>query len=119
KSAAIQSDQLATLGQLAAGVAHEIRNPLTTVKGFIQLIKPYLKDSGKEEYADIALDEINRANEIIHEFLNAAKPQIHEKQVIDINKLMKSILLLYESEAILRNLDIEFIPECQSQDLFL
>lgn len=119
QEAAIHSDQLATIGQLAAGVAHEIRNPLTTVKGFIQLIKPYLTDVGKEDYATIALDEINRANDIIHEFLNTAKPQKHRKQFIDVSKLIKDIMVLYESEAILRNINIEVIGECSNSLLYL
>jgi signal transduction histidine kinase len=107
KDAAILSEHLATIGQLAAGIAHEIRNPLTTVKGFIQLLQPYLVDIGKEEYAIIALEEIERANEIIFEFLNAAKPQQNKKQIINVQKLVKDIVMLYESEAILRNIEID------------
>lgn len=109
KDAAILSEHLATIGQLAAGIAHEIRNPLTTVKGFIQLIQPHLVEIGKEEYALIALEEIDRANEIIYEFLNAAKPQQNKKQSISVDKLIKDIVMLYESEAILRN--IEFVTD--------
>jgi signal transduction histidine kinase len=119
QEAAFHSEQLATIGQLAAGVAHEIRNPLTTVKGFIQLIKPYLSDVGKEDYATIALDEINRANDIIHEFLNTAKPQKNKKQIIEVNKLMRDIMVLYESEAILRNINIEVIGNCNQAQLYL
>lgn len=107
KQTAINSDHLATIAKLAAGIAHEIRNPLTTVKGFIQLLKPHLSEIGKEDYANIALEEIDRANEIIYQFLNAAKPQQFKKQQIHINKLVKDIVLLYESETILRNIQIE------------
>lgn len=119
KEAAILSDHLATIGQLAAGIAHEIRNPLTTVKGFIQLIKPYLSEIGKEEYARIALDEIDRANEIIYEFLNAAKPKKNKRQIIDVNKLVKDTLILYESEAILRNLEIETFYSGENAKLYI
>lgn len=107
KDAVNHSDQLAVMGQLAAGIAHEIRNPLTTVKGFIQLIKPYLSEIGKEEYALIAIDEIDRANGIIYEFLNAAKPSQNKKQLMAVNKLLKDIILLFESEAIFKNLEME------------
>lgn len=92
--------------KLAAGIAHEIRNPLTTVSGFIQLLKPYLKEIGKDQYADIALDELKRANEIIYEFLNASKPSEDNIIPISINKLVKETTLLYESEAILNNIEI-------------
>ncbi len=115
----ILSDQLATMGQLAAGIAHEIRNPLTTVKGFIQLIKPYLSEIGKEEYAAIAIDEIDRANEIIYEFLNAAKPSQNKKQLISVNKLIKDIIILFESEAILKDLEMETIYHCEDAKLYI
>ncbi|WML50711.1 ATP-binding protein [Neobacillus sp. PS3-34] len=91
---------------LAAGIAHEIRNPLTTVKGFIQLIRPYLQEIDKVQYADIALEEIDRANGIIFEFLNASKPQMATQLIRSINALVKDIALLYESEAILRDIQI-------------
>ncbi|MDQ0268607.1 ATP-binding protein [Cytobacillus purgationiresistens] len=97
------SEYANNLSTIAASMAHEIRNPLTTVKGFLQLLKPHLADIGKEQYADIALDEINRANEIIYEFLNAAKPPDHKKKVIYLNKIVRDTLLLFESEAIVQN----------------
>ena len=92
------------INTLAAGIAHEIRNPLTTVKGFLQLLRPYLYEIGKEQYADIAIDELNRANDLIFEFLNATKPQMNKKEIVSINKLIKDIGLLYESEALLHNI---------------
>ncbi|MBU8878586.1 GHKL domain-containing protein [Bacillus sp. FJAT-29790] len=103
----LSSDYLANVGKLAAGIAHEIRNPLTTVKGFIQLLKPYLSDIGKEQYANIALAELNRANDLIFEFLDAAKPREHKKENLSLNKIVKEISMLYESEAILRNVELE------------
>lgn len=104
-----KSDHLATVSKLAAGIAHEIRNPLTTIKGFLQLLKPYMAQINKEEYATVALEEIDRANEIIYSFLNMAKPKMVEKDLkaTKINQLIQEIKLLYESEAILRNVTIE------------
>lgn len=52
---AYQNDSLAMLGKLSASIAHEIRNPLTAIRGFIQLLHPYLHQLGKEEYAKIIL----------------------------------------------------------------
>lgn len=98
------------MSSLAAGIAHEIRNPLTTIKGFIQLLKPYLNEIGKAYYADVALDEIDRANEIIYEFLNASKPQLGGKQGISLTKLLNDLFILYESEAILHNIELILVP---------
>ncbi|MGG5254214.1 histidine kinase dimerization/phospho-acceptor domain-containing protein [Neobacillus sp. SM06] len=106
KDAAKAVDHHHNVEKLAAGIAHEIRNPLTTVKGFLQLLRPYLKELGKEQYAEVALEEINRANDIIFEFLNAAKPQTDESQEVSLNKIVHDIVILYESEAILRNIEI-------------
>ncbi|TYS65330.1 GHKL domain-containing protein [Bacillus infantis] len=100
----------ANLGKLAAGIAHEIRNPLTTVKGFLQLLKPQLREIGKEEYASIALGEISRANEIIGSFLNANKPSENKMKKVHINQIVKEIVMLYESEAVLRGSLLLFEP---------
>ncbi len=107
---AYQNDKLALLGKIAASIAHEVRNPLTSIRGFIQLLRPHLKSLGKDEYAKIIMDEIDRANEIIYEFLNSSKPSVPDKQEVHVSSLLKEIRLLFESEALLRGCDIELIP---------
>lgn len=101
-----QSTYLKNIGQLAAGIAHEIRNPLTTIKGFIQLLKPSLVDIKKEEYATIALEEIDRANEILYQFLNAAKPDKNQLKEVRLNKLIQEICLLFEGELNIKNIHL-------------
>ncbi|MEK3854728.1 sensor histidine kinase [Cytobacillus sp. FSL H8-0458] len=92
--------------QLAAALAHEIRNPLTTVKGFMELLKPYLIEIGKEQYAQIAIDEINRANDMIYEFLNASKSGLNKKTEIDLNKLIQEMKILFENQANIKNIKL-------------
>lgn len=99
---AYQNDKLAMLGKIAASIAHEIRNPLTSIRGFIQLLRPHLLTLGKEEYARIILDEIDRANDIIYEFLNSSKPTAPMVQIVTIDSLLKEVMLLSESEALMR-----------------
>jgi len=99
---AYQNDKLAMLGKIAAAIAHEIRNPLTSIRGFIQLLRPHLLALGKEEYARIILSEIDRANEIINEFLNSSKPSAPMMQLVPINSLLKEVILLSESEALMK-----------------
>lgn len=105
---AFAQDKLAMLGQIAAAIAHEIRNPLTAIRGFIQLLRPYLRAIGKDEYSRIILAEIDRANDIIVEFLDSSKPTKPEKTCIPIRLLLKDVVMLAESEALMRGCEIRF-----------
>ncbi|WP_433945811.1 ATP-binding protein [Paenibacillus sp. SN-8-1] len=103
---AYQNDKLAMLGKISAAIAHEIRNPLTAIRGFIQLLRPHLLQLGKDEYARIILMEIDRANDIIHEFLNSSKPSAPQKTVVSVPSLLKDALLLSESEALMKGCEM-------------
>ncbi|MBB6669788.1 ATP-binding protein [Cohnella nanjingensis] len=103
---AFQNDKLAMLGKIAAAIAHEIRNPLTSIRGFIQLLKPYLDSIGKQEYARIILSEIDRANDIIYEFLNSSKPSAPMTQTVLVGLLLKETILLTESEAHMSGIEL-------------
>ncbi|WP_420901910.1 ATP-binding protein [Paenibacillus dendritiformis] len=104
---AYQNDKLAILGKIAAAIAHEIRNPLTSIRGFIQLLRPHLMHLGKEEYARIILAEIDRANDIIFEFLNSSKPSAPMTSEVPISSLLREVVLLTESEALMKGCEIE------------
>lgn len=103
---AYQNDSLAMLGKLSASIAHEIRNPLTAIRGFIQLLNPHLQQLGKHEYAKIILAEIDRANDIIHEFLTSSKPSAPQVGMISVSALLKEVVLLTESEALMNGCEI-------------
>ncbi|MFC4601680.1 ATP-binding protein [Cohnella hongkongensis] len=108
EQAAFQNDKLAMLGKIAAAIAHEIRNPLTSIRGFIQLLNPYLQEIGKQEYGRIILSEIDRANDIIYEFLNSSKPSAPMKQKVLVDLLLRETILLSESEAHMKNCEIHY-----------
>ncbi|GIO89751.1 ATP-binding protein [Paenibacillus lactis] len=108
---AYQNDKLAMLGKISASIAHEIRNPLTSIRGFIQLLRPHLVSLGKEEYARIILTEIDRANDIIYEFLNSSKPSAPETKVVAVSSLLKEVVLLTESEALMKGCQINLHTE--------
>ncbi|MBT2289776.1 GHKL domain-containing protein [Paenibacillus albidus] len=107
---AYQNDNLAMLGKLSASIAHEIRNPLTAIRGFIQLLRPHLHQLGKDEYARIILAEIDRANDIIHEFLMSSKPSVPQVGMISVSALLKEAVLLTESEALMKGCQIHLHP---------
>jgi len=112
---AFQNDKLAMLGKIAAAIAHEIRNPLTSIRGFIQLLNPYLKEIGKAEYGRIIISEIDRANDIIYEFLNSSKPSAPMKETVLVGLLLKESILLSESEAHMKGCELH----CEVFDPYL
>ncbi len=103
------AEKLSLVGELAAGVAHEIRNPLTSIKGFIQLFQEGIV---KHEYFNVILTEFNRIEEIIKEFLSLAKPQEIQPKLVHIPSLLKEIETLLESETILN--DVDFSVEMET-----
>lgn len=90
-----KSEKLAIVGQLASSIAHEIRNPLTTVKGFIQLLQEQVNNP---PYMDITLNEVSKIEDIINEFLEFATPKNIGMKELDIKVLVKQVIeLLYPS----------------------
>lgn len=82
-----------------AEMVHEVKNPLTTVKGLLQLLKPYLVMIEKDRYADIAISEIDRADELLTEYLHSNKPNSPMQKAVCVNTLMEEMMLLFEREA--------------------
>lgn len=98
-----KAEKLQVVGELAAGVAHEIRNPITAIKGFIQLFQ---RGVIKEEYFEVILGEFNRIEEIITEFLSLAKTQEMKPSLVNIPILLNEVITLLGSEANLMNIQI-------------
>lgn len=100
----VRSEKLSVIGELAASVAHEIRNPLTSLKGFVQLLKE--KNEQDLIYYDIMLSELNRINHIVGELLLLAKPQELKFTSFDISKTLVDVLSLLETQANMTNVQL-------------
>lgn len=103
----IRSEKLSVVGQLAAGVAHEIRNPLTSLRGFTQLLKSRDGDGQNNEFYDIMLNELDRINYIVGEFMLLSRPQQMQKlEHHDLRELISGMLPIIETQAIIHNVTI-------------
>jgi signal transduction histidine kinase len=101
----LRSEKLAVVGELAAGVAHEIRNPLTSIKGFMQLAEQ--NGEFNSQYVQIMLSEISRIELIVSEYLSLAKPnQNSPKSLQNMGTLVGNVITLFESQTNLRNITI-------------
>ncbi|MBO2946200.1 PAS domain-containing protein [Paenibacillus sp. F411] len=99
-----KNEMLSAVGQLAAGVAHEIRNPLTALKGFTKLMSG--KGMGNDMYIDIMLNELNRIEQIVSELLVLAKPQAIDFVEKDLTPILQDVLMLLESQANMNNVEM-------------
>ncbi|MDQ7793596.1 MAG: ATP-binding protein [bacterium] len=103
----MQAEKLALVGELAAGAAHEIRNPLTCIRGFIQLLKvPAPAGDLPAQYLDIVLGEIDRIEHIVRDLLQLARPPELNLGPADLNALAKEACLLFMTEAVRRGVSL-------------
>ena len=108
-------ERLNLIGQLAAGISHEIRNPLTTVKGFLQLMGSKSKYAQDKEYMDLMISEIDRANSIITDFLSLAKSNSENILSGNINDVINKVFPMLQADAFNSNkevaTDLELLPD--------
>ncbi|QDH21535.1 ATP-binding protein [Saccharibacillus brassicae] len=91
--------QLHLVGEVAAGIGHEVRNPMTTVRGFLQLMLMQGKNTLEPAYLQVMIEELDRANQIITEFLSLAKDHMVQLKRENLNDLIRKILPLIEADA--------------------
>lgn len=105
----IKNEKLSIVSELAASVAHEVRNPLTVVRGFIQLMgqEAENKEHKNKEYFELVLSELDRAQDIITDYLNLAKQQYFEKERVLLSSLLIEVDQLMRSYANYKTVTIE------------
>ncbi len=101
-----QVEKLAAVGELAAGAAHEIRNPLTTVRGFVQLLNAQGQRGPGQEYAELILGEIDRIDSILEDLLTLARPTSPNRRWVDLHQLLDEVVLLVQAKEAAREVTI-------------
>ncbi|TCT26659.1 two-component system sporulation sensor kinase A [Melghiribacillus thermohalophilus] len=110
----VRSEKMSVAGQLAAGIAHEIRNPITSLKGFLQLMNTGIE--GKEQYLKIMADEIEKIEHITSELLFISKPLTDDHHRESLNELLDDVCTLMQSQARLHDVQIMLN---QSDEIFI
>ncbi|MFX3624312.1 MAG: ATP-binding protein [Ectobacillus sp.] len=105
-----KAEKLNIVSELAASIAHEVRNPLTVVRGFIQLTQEHV-DADHRYFMETAIRELDRAETIITDYLNFAKPKCINKEIINISqelKILKDLIQSYANlKGVILNADIQ------------
>jgi signal transduction histidine kinase len=107
-----RAERLATAGQLASGVAHEIRNPLTAIRSTVQLLaRDVQQDTAKRELLDAVVSEVDRINGIITQLLSFARTSEFRPGSVDLNQVIESSLGLVAAQANLQGVSLERLLE--------
>ncbi len=108
-----ERERLAALGEMAAGLAHEIRNPLGAIKGAAQLLAPPVREgttsvpAAGDEFLGIIVEEVNRLNRVVSQFLDYARPDRGEREVLDVNEQVKKCAQLLRQEEGADKIDVQ------------
>ena len=107
-----RADKLAVIGQLAAGAAHEIRNPLTSIRSIIQYVEPEVKNPEKRKMISNAIAEVDRINEIIKGLLSFSRLSDSVMEPFDLKEMLHQTISLVSNTAVARNIviNISFHP---------
>jgi len=111
-------DQLNIIGEMAAGIAHEVRNPMTTVRGFLQMLIKKEHDSTQASFYGIMIEELDRANGIISEFLSLAKNKAVDLKYANLNDIITALLPLLQADAAVSNKEV-VLELSEIPDLFI
>lgn len=102
----LRMDRLNLIGEMAAGLGHEIRNPMTSIRGFLQMFREKYRED--QEYLNIMIGELDRANSIISEFLSLAKNKMVELKPERLTSIIKALQPLLQANAALQDKNIIF-----------
>ncbi|USK26544.1 two-component sensor histidine kinase [Bacillus sp. CMF21] len=114
----IKAEKLEVVSHLAASISHEVRNPLTTTKGFLQLLREEdISQEKKEEYIEISLNELDRATNIIKDYLTFARPEAENNHPIEIHTELRNCINVMSPLAQMEN--VQFNENFSSDDILV
>lgn len=102
-----ERDRLAALGEMAAGLAHEIRNPLSSIKGAVQFLDPKTLPPAEAEIMTVIVDEVNRLNTVVTQFLEYSRPLRSAFSAISINDVITKTMKLLQGHEMPANIAVE------------
>lgn len=105
------ADRISGLASLAAGIAHEIRNPLTTAKGFLQLFGERQIGNPERRYIDLTIRELERIQQLVTDFMSLARPESPRYQCIELNNVIGDVINFMHPEATLHGVTIVQMTE--------
>jgi len=108
-------ERLSLVGQMAASITHEIRNPMAVIRGFVQLLNER-SPAEQRSYFRIVMEELDRANAIINDFLSLAQNRIVEKEASSLHSVLRDMMPLIWADANLRGQSVE-LALCEEQDV--
>lgn len=111
-----RAERLAAVGQLAAGVAHEIRNPLASISGSIELLKVSPEGDDSKTLMDIVLREIDRLNGLIGELLEYANPREAQPQAIDLVSVCSETVRVFRQDRSFERVEVAFESRSAGED---
>lgn len=103
----VRNDKLATAGKIAAGIAHEIRNPLTSVRGFTQILHDQFERDNKEReksFTKLMMEEIDHVNMLVNELLLLSKPTVMTVALVDLPEVLEPFVAVVQADAVLRGM---------------
>ncbi|MDX2495155.1 MAG: ATP-binding protein [Desulfuromusa sp.] len=104
-----QADRLTALGELSAGMAHEIRNPLGSIRGTAEILRDALPDDNRyTEFSQILIKEVDRLNRVVENFLNFARPAADDQHDFKPNEILHEVLQLCRQQITKDNIQIHW-----------
>jgi signal transduction histidine kinase len=113
KQAVQRSEQLAAVGELAASIAHEVRNPLAGMKGALEVLRKGL-DAADQEIADELVAQVERLEHLVRDLLTYARPRALNRQPLDVHELLDRLLRLHKEQCDAQSVTVQRVYEPES-----